>query len=168
MAYEESPSLNSDEKTLWVYRQATDDEQDRAWSFADPGEQCEVYLYDDSMRGGNPIELDGKTMGILGPGQEGKLSFFNWRLNPGEHQIEVYNWDDAERKEPRTRNVFTCLAGERLFFKTKRDLWQFAKVKSLVPVTEAKGRKEIKTRRLIEPISEGPPDASIHKPQSGT
>lgn len=30
--------INADEKTLWVYRQATDDEEARAWSFADPGE----------------------------------------------------------------------------------------------------------------------------------
>ena len=153
------------DKTLRVYRLATDDEEARAWSFDDPGEQCEVYLYE-HIPWGNPIFLNGQNMGILGL-TEGHRGFFNWRLNPGEHQIDVYGWNDAERKEPQTRHAFTCRAGERLFFKTKVHVWSLGKV-SLAPVTEAKGRKDIKSRRLIAQISEGPPGDSTHKPQSGT
>lgn len=144
---------------LWVYRLATDDEEASAWSFGDPGEQCEVYLHANLSGMSNPILLNGENMGIGPVG-----GFFRWRLDPGEHQIDVYSWNDAERREPQTRHVFACRAGERLFFKTKRSLWNPNKVKSLAPVTEAKGRKDIKARRLIAPISEGPSDASIDRP----
>lgn len=115
--------------------------------------------------------LNGENMGKLGPWREGSetaWSFFHWQLEPGDHLIDVYSWNDADRKKPQTRHVFACRAGERLFFEFDHRIWRLDSVKALVPVEEARGKKQVKKLRLLVPISEGPPNASIAKPLAQT